>query len=49
MQTSLQTKVNAVGKFWTHAEVEHAQGSDFTNLYPTSTGGGRSWVRGKKV
>ena len=40
---------NVAGKFWTHAEVEHAQGPDFTSLYPTNTGGGGSWVRGKRV
>ena len=40
---------NAVGKFWTHAEVQHAQGLDFTNLYLANTGGGGSWVRGKRV
>ena len=40
MQTSLQTTVNAAGKFWTHAEVEHTQGPYFTSLYPANTGGG---------
>ena len=49
MQTSLQITVNAVGQFWTHGEVEHAQGPDFTSLYPANTGGGRSWVSGKRV
>ena len=49
MQSSLQTTVNAVGKFWTHVVVEHAQGPDFTGLYPANTRGGRSWVRGKRV
>ena len=49
MQTSLQTTVNAAGKFWTHAEVEHTQGPYFTSLYPVNTRGGGSWVRGKRV
>ena len=49
MQRSLWTTTNAVGKFWTHAEVEHAQGLNFTNLYLANTGGGGSWVRGKRV
>ena len=49
MQTSLQTTANIAGKFWTHVEVEHAQGPDFTSLYLANTGGGGSWVRGKKV
>ena len=40
---------NAAGKFWIYAEVEHAQGPDFTNLYPANIGGGGLWVRGKKV
>ena len=46
---SLQIKANAAGKFWTHVEVEHTQGSHFTSLYPANTGGGGSWVRGKRV
>ena len=49
MQTSLQTTANIVGKFWTHAEVEHVQGLDFTSLYPANIGGGGLWVRGKRV
>ena len=49
MQMSLQITANTAGKFWTHAEVEHAQGPDFTSLYPTNTGDGGSWVRGKRV
>ena len=49
MQRSLQTTTNAVGKFLTHAEFEHPQGPDFTNLYPANTGGGGSWFRGKNV
>ena len=49
MQTSLQTTANAAGKFWTHAEIKHAQGPDFTSLYPANTRGGGSWVRGKRV
>ena len=44
MQTSLQTTVNATGKFWTHAEVEHAQGPDFTSMYPDNT---ERWGEGK--
>ena len=40
---------NKAGKFWTHVEVDHAQGPDFTSLYPANTGGGGSWVRGKRV
>ena len=40
---------NAASKFWTHAKVEHAQGANFTSLYLANTGGGGSWVRGKKV
>ena len=46
---SFQTMANAVSKFWTHAEVKHAQGLDFTSLYPANTGGGGSWIRGKRV
>ena len=38
-----------VGKFWTHAEVEHLQGPNFTSLYPANTGDGGLWVRGKRV
>ena len=38
-----------VGKFWTHAEVEHLQGPNFTNLYPANTGDGGLWVRSKRV
>ena len=49
MQTSLQTTTNATSKFWTHAEVEHAQGPNFPSLYLANTGGGGSWVRGKRV
>ena len=49
MQTSLQTTANTAGKYWTHAEVEYAQGPDFTSLYPANIGGGGSWVKGKKV
>ena len=49
MHTSLQTTANAAGKFWTHVEVEHAQGLNFTSLYLANTGGGGSWVRGKRV
>ena len=49
MQRSLQTTANAVGKFWTHTEVKHVQGPDFTNLYLANTRGGRSWVRGKRA
>ena len=49
MQRSLQTTANAAGKFSTHAEVEHAQGPDFTSLYPANTGGGGSWVKDKRV
>ena len=30
---------NAAGKFWTHIEVEHVQGLDFTSLYAVNTGG----------
>ena len=48
MQTSLQTTANATGKFWTHVEIKHAQGPDFTSLYPANTGGGGSWVKGKR-
>ena len=49
MQRSLQTTANVTNKFWTHEEVEHAQGPDFTSLYPTNTKGGGSWVRDKRV
>ena len=49
MQTSLQTTANIAGKFWTHVEVKHAQGPDFTSLYLANTRGGGSWVRGKRV
>ena len=48
MQRSLLTTTNAAGKFWTHAKVEHAQGLDFTSLYPANTGGDASWVKGKR-
>ena len=41
--------VNAASKFWTHAEVKHTQGLGFTNLYPTNTRDGGSWVKGKRV
>ena len=40
---------NKAGKFWTHVEVDHAQGPDFTSLYPANTGGGGSCVRRKRV
>jgi len=46
---SLQTMANTTGKFWTHAEVELAQGSDFTSLYLANTRGGGSWVKCKRV
>ena len=49
MQRSLQTTANVVGKFWTHTEVKHVQGPDFTNLYSANIGGGGSWVRGKRA
>ena len=49
MQTSLQTTTNALGKFWTHTEVKHAQDPDFTILYPANIGGGGSWIRGKRI
>ena len=49
MQRSLQTTANTAGKSWTHAEVEHAQGPDFTSLYPANTRDDGSWVRGKRV
>ena len=39
-QMSLQTMANTwtADKLWTYTEVEHAQGSGTTNLYPTNTG-----------
>ena len=40
---------NAARKFWTHAEIEHAQGPGFPNLYLANTGDGGSWVKGKRV
>ena len=49
MQRSLQTTTNAASKFWTHVEVEHTQGPNFTSLYPANIGGSGSWVRGKRV
>ena len=39
---------NAAGNSWTHAKVEHAQGPDFTSLYPTNIRSGGSWVRSKR-
>ena len=40
MQKSPQVMENAwtVDKPWTHMEVEHAQGSGITHLYPANTG-----------
>ena len=29
-------------------DVEHAQGSSTTNLYPINIGSGGSWIRGKR-
>ena len=49
MQRILQTKANTMGKSWTHAEVQHTRGPDFTSLYLANTGGGGSWVKGKRV
>ena len=40
---------SATGKFWTYAEIEHAQDLDITNLYLTNIGNGGSWVKGKRV
>ena len=40
---------SAAGKFWTYAEIEHAQDLDITNLYLANIGNGGSWVRGKRV
>ena len=39
-QTSLQAMTNAwaADKFWTHMEVEHAQGLSTTNLYQANIG-----------